>query len=109
DVRLLETFHAVVDHRFVTQAAAVRVTQPAVSAQIARLEQGRSFPLFDRSNERLKPPAEGMLFGAEVDKELTGHFGLVTRPFEPAIYYEIGVFCPRHREPSILAQSSCRC
>jgi hypothetical protein len=33
------------------------------------------------------------------------HLGLVTRPFKAAIYYAIGAFCPRHREPSILAQS----
>jgi len=73
DVRLLETFRAVVDHRSVMEtAAAVRVTQPAVSAQIARVEQGLSFPLFDPSNERLKPPTEGMLFDAEGDKVLAG-------------------------------------
>ena len=46
--------------------------QPAVSAQIARLEQELGFPLFDRSNGRLKPTAEGMLFYAEADKVLTG-------------------------------------
>ena len=178
DVRLLETFRAVVDHRSVMEtAAAVRVTQPAVSAQIARVEQGLSFPLFDPSNERLKPPTEGMLFDAEDDKVLAGmdrlseaarqiptahqpaialacasqtsarvgewlrvaeaeyfagacglvasgvdwpvvdplsasnfrHLGLVTRPFEPAIYYEIAAFCPRHRQPSILRNCSCRC
>ena len=35
DVRLLEAFRAVVDHRSVTNAAAAMgVTQPAVSAQI---------------------------------------------------------------------------
>jgi len=73
DVRLLEAFRAVVDHRSVTQAAvAMRVTQPAVSAQIARLEQELGFPLFERSNGRLKPTAEGMLFYAEADKVLTG-------------------------------------
>jgi DNA-binding transcriptional LysR family regulator len=33
------------------------------------------------------------------------HLGLVTRPFEPAVYYEIGAFCARNRNPSILAQS----
>jgi hypothetical protein len=33
------------------------------------------------------------------------HLGLVTRPFEPAVYYEIGAFCARDRNPSILAQS----
>lgn len=69
DVRLLQTFRAVVDHRCVMQpAAAIGVTQAAVSAQIARLEQGLSFPLFACSNERLKLPAED----AEADKVLTG-------------------------------------
>lgn len=73
DVRLLEAFRAVVDHRSVTNAAvAMGVTQPAVSAQIARLEQELGFSLFDRSNGRLKPTAEGMLFYAEADKALTG-------------------------------------
>ena len=73
DVRLLEAFRAVVDHRSVTHAAAAMgVTQPAVSAQIARLEQELGFSLFDRSNGRLKPTAEGMLFYAEADKALTG-------------------------------------
>ena len=73
DVRLLEAFRAVVDHRSVTQAAAaMRVMQPAVSVQIARLEQELGFPLFDRSNGRLKPTAEGILFYAEADKVLTG-------------------------------------
>ena len=33
------------------------------------------------------------------------HLGLTVRAFEPAIPYEIGVFCARDREPSILAQS----
>ena len=31
------------------------------------------------------------------------HLGLVARPFEPAIIYEIGVFHRRDREPSMLA------
>ena len=73
DVRLLEAFRAVVDHRSVTNAAAAMgVTQPAVSAQIARLEQELGFSLFDRSNGRLKPTAEGILFYAEANKALTG-------------------------------------
>ena len=73
DVRLLEAFRAVVDHRSVTNAAAAMgVTQPAVSAQIARLEQELGFSLFDRSNGRLKPTAEGMLFYAEANRALTG-------------------------------------
>lgn len=73
DVRLLEAFRAVVDHRSVTNAAvATGVTQPAVSAQIARLEHELGFSLFDRSNGRLKPTAEGLLFYAEASKALTG-------------------------------------
>ena len=73
DVRLLEAFRAVVDHRSVTNAAkAMGFTQPAVSAQIARLEQELGFLLFDRSNGRLKPTAEGILFYAEANKALTG-------------------------------------
>jgi DNA-binding transcriptional LysR family regulator len=31
------------------------------------------------------------------------HLGLVVRPFEPAITYEIGAFHRRDREPSVLA------
>lgn len=73
DVRLLEAFRAVVDHRSVTSAAAVLgVTQPAVSGQIARLEQVLGFSLFDRGNGRLKPTPEGMLFYAEAARALTG-------------------------------------
>ncbi len=73
DVRLLEAFRAVVDHRTVTNAAAsLGVTQPAVSAQIARLEQELRFSLFERGNGRLKPTPEGLLFYAEANKALTG-------------------------------------
>ena len=35
--------------------------------------------------------------------ESFSHLGLVARPFEPAILYEIGVFHRRDREPSMLA------
>ena len=73
DVRLLEAFRAVVDHRSVTAAAAAMgITQPAVSAQIARLEHELGFALFDRSNGRLKPTPEGTLFYAEAGRVLTG-------------------------------------
>jgi len=73
DVRLLEAFRAVVDHRTVTNAAAsLGVTQPAVSAQIARLEQELGFQLFERGNGRLKPTPEGLIFYAEASKALTG-------------------------------------
>ena len=50
DVRLLEAFRAVVDHRSVTAAAqAMGVTQPACQRQIARLEESVGFPLFERA------------------------------------------------------------
>jgi DNA-binding transcriptional LysR family regulator len=35
--------------------------------------------------------------------ESFSHLGLVARPFEPAILYEVGVFHRRDREPSTLA------
>jgi DNA-binding transcriptional LysR family regulator len=71
DVRLLEAFRAVVDHRSVTAAAgAMGVTQPAVSTQIARLEEAIGFALFERSGGRLKPTPEGMLFYAEATRVL---------------------------------------
>jgi len=71
DVRLLEAFRAVVDHRSVTAAAgALGVTQPAVSTQIARLEETIGFALFERSGGRLKPTPEGLLFYAEATRVL---------------------------------------
>ena len=71
DVKLLEAFRAVVDHRSMTAAAgAMGVTQPAVSTQIARLEETVGFSLFERANGRLKPTAEGILFYAEASRVL---------------------------------------
>ena len=72
DVKLLEAFRAVVDHRSVTAAASVLgVTQPAVSTQIARLEETIGFALFERSGGRLKPTPEGLLFYAEANRVLS--------------------------------------
>ena len=34
---------------------------------------------------------------------LSYNLGLVARPFEPAVTYEIGAFHRRDREPSVLA------
>ena len=71
DVKLLEAFRAVVDHRSVTAAAqAMGLTQPAVSTQIARLEEACGFSLFDRTGGRLKPTPEGLLFYAEASRVL---------------------------------------
>ena len=71
DVKLLEAFRAVVDSRSVTAAAqAMGITQPAVSSQIAKLEETVGFSLFERSGGRLKPTPEGMLFYAEASRVL---------------------------------------
>lgn len=67
DIKLLEAFRAVVDNRSVTRAATVLgLTQPAVSAQIARLEALVGFSLFERSGGRLKPTEESRRFYSEV-------------------------------------------
>ena len=72
DVKLLEAFRAVVDHGSVTAAANVLgVTQPAVSTQIARLEETIGFALFERSGGRLKTTPEGLLFYAEANRVLS--------------------------------------
>ncbi len=71
DVKLLEAFRAVVDNRSVTAAAqSMGLTQPAVSSQIAKLEEAVGFSLFERSGGRLKPTAEGMVFYAEASRVL---------------------------------------
>ncbi len=67
DLRLLEAFRLVVSNRSVTRAAEVLgVTQPAVSAQMARLEASAGFPLFVRTKGRLALTQEGASFHREV-------------------------------------------
>lgn len=67
DLRLLESFRAVMDTQSVTRAAEILgVTQPAVSAHVARLEAQVGFALFERLGGRLKPTREGRRFHAEV-------------------------------------------
>jgi DNA-binding transcriptional LysR family regulator len=71
DFRLLEAFKAVIDARSVTAAAKMLgVSQPAVSAQIAKLEEEVGFRLFDRDGGRLKPTKEGRSFYEAVAKAL---------------------------------------
>ncbi|MBP5857516.1 LysR family transcriptional regulator [Marivibrio halodurans] len=71
DVKLLEAFRAVMENRSVTGAAKILgVTQPAVSAQLNRLESIVGFRLFDREGGRLKPSAEGKAFYEEVKHAL---------------------------------------
>jgi DNA-binding transcriptional LysR family regulator len=71
DFKLLEAFKVVIETRSVTQAALLLgVTQPAVSAQLGRLEDMIGFKLFDRNGGRLKPSDEGMFFYEHVAKAL---------------------------------------
>jgi len=63
DIRRLEAFRAVVSNNSVTKAAQVLgVSQPAVSAQLARLEDEIGFSLFERRGGRLAMTAEGRQF-----------------------------------------------
>lgn len=72
DVRQLEAFRAVIDNRSATRAAAaLGVTQPAVSGLIAKLERQVGFALFRRKRGRLEPTPEGHLFYAEVSQTLS--------------------------------------
>jgi len=67
DIKLLDGFLAVMENRSITRAAAVLgLTQPAVSAQMSRLEALTGFPLFERAGGRLRPTAEGRQFHEEV-------------------------------------------
>ncbi|RUM99416.1 LysR family transcriptional regulator [Pseudaminobacter arsenicus] len=71
DVKLLETFRAVIETQSMTGAARLlEVTQPAISSQIARLESQVGFALFERVNGRLKASHQGRLFYAEVRNAL---------------------------------------
>lgn len=71
DIKLLETFRAVIETQSMTKAAKVLgLTQPAISAQIARLEAQVGFALFERTNGRLKASRQGRLFYAEVRNAL---------------------------------------
>ncbi|WJR79997.1 LysR substrate-binding domain-containing protein [Bradyrhizobium sp. NP1] len=71
EIRLLEMFRTVLDTGSVTHAAAsLGVTQPAVSAQLARLEQELGFALFERAGKRLRPTPEALAFRGTVDRML---------------------------------------
>lgn len=73
EIRQLEAFKAVIEHQLVTRAAeAMGVTQPAVSAQLARLEAELGFALFMHVGRRLQPTPEALLLYEEVSSALHG-------------------------------------
>jgi DNA-binding transcriptional LysR family regulator len=60
DLRRLRTFVAVAEHGSVSRAAQVlRITQPALSRQLASLEEELGFALFERAGRRLLLTARG--------------------------------------------------
>jgi len=74
NLALLDTFSAVMKTGSTAKAAALlRVSQPAVSRALKRLEDTTRLTLFERNGPRLKPTPEAELFHAEI---LDAHVGL---------------------------------
>src|SRR5882724_2934675 len=73
DRRLIEIFHAVMQHRSATEAArALGVSQPAVSAALKRLEADVGFALFRRESRHIVPTPEAHLLHNEAIRALAG-------------------------------------
>jgi DNA-binding transcriptional LysR family regulator len=73
DLRQFEAFQAVIEHKSMSRAAeALGISQPAVSALIARLEKQLNFPLFTRAKQRLDPTLEANFLYLEVVPALSG-------------------------------------
>jgi DNA-binding transcriptional LysR family regulator len=74
DVRQLEALRAVVELRSVTRAAAaLGVSQPAVSSLLSRLERRVGFQLFARVGRTLHPTAEATILCREAGRALAAH------------------------------------
>lgn len=77
DIRQIEAFRAVMERGSVTTAAHVLgVSQPAVSALIARLEEELGYALFIREHRRLIPTSEAGALVGEVAAVLDRHLQL---------------------------------
>ena len=73
NLRQIEAFKAVIEHGTVsTAAAALNVSQPAMSKLVAHLEQDTELRLFDRIKGRLAPTEQGMRLYHEVDRIFSG-------------------------------------
>lgn len=76
--RQLEAFRTVMEHKSVTVAAHVLgVTQPAVSALLAKFEVALGYPLFIRENRQLTPTPEAHTLLGEVVAVLDRQLQLV--------------------------------
>ena len=73
NLRQIEAFKAVIEHGTVSAAAAaLNVSQPAMSKSLAQLEVDCELRLFDRVKGRLAPTAQGMRLYAEIDRIFSG-------------------------------------
>ncbi len=73
DLRLIEIFHAVMQHRSATEAArALGVSQPAVQRGLKRLETNVGFVLFRRESRHIVPTPEAHLLHNEAMHALAG-------------------------------------
>lgn len=71
DIARLETFLAIASEGNMTRAAAqLHLTQPAVSAQLARLEEEVGQPLFDRTPKGMALTEAGQIFRVYVEEAL---------------------------------------
>ena len=73
NLRQIEVFKAVIEHGTVSSAAAaLNVSQPAMSKSLALLEADCEMRLFDRVKGRLAPTEQGMQLYAEIDRIFSG-------------------------------------
>lgn len=73
NLRQVEAFKAVIEHGSVNRAAeALRVSQPAISKLLLKLEKDTGLELFERVKGRLAPTRQGMLLYEEVDRTFSG-------------------------------------
>src|ERR1700752_1319171 len=72
-LRQIEAFKAVIEYGTLSRAAAaIFVTQPAMSKIIGNLEADADLVLFDRVKGRLIPTQHGMRLYEEIDRIFTG-------------------------------------
>ena len=76
-MRALECLVAIVEQGSLTQAAAVlHISQPALSHQIAAIEQELGTPVIERLPRGIRPTAAGLAVAAE-------HLGVLIGPRRP--------------------------
>lgn len=104
-IRQIEAFRALMQTRTATRAAAaLGVSQPAVSRLLADFEAGVGFALFERRNGRLWPTAHAHALHEEVERAFTGF----ERVIQAAARWRRRVRCGSNRSASGRCAASCR-